>query len=236
MTSLATTIKAIDAALIAKYSGITILTGAVPTVTAVAPFIEEPLPEAYTERVFPSISIKLLSILPDYSRIYETEDFSEEETDYDDTVSPPVRNMRSKPLPYRLMYAVDTWHKARAGESRDLLTEAILHRTQPRGSLTVQNIDGVNIPVWLFWEGGIRTLDEVDVDEMIYHKTLSVIVLSYLSTASAEDVSEEKAVTETRLSFYNRHVEISSSGVTIDDSKNVKDISIRVTDTDEAGS
>jgi hypothetical protein len=230
MTSLATTLKAIDAALIAKYSGITITTS--DGDTGVTAFIEAPMPEVFDERTFPSISIKLLSVLPDYTRIYETEDFNDEETDYDDSVDPPVRSMRSKPLPYRILYSVDTWHRARAGESRDLVTEAILHRTRPRGSMTVQNIDGSNIDVWLFWEGGIRTLDEIDVDEIIYHKTLSVVVLAYLSTTEADTVSEEQVVTAVDLDIYNRHVETDSSGTTVDDSKNVKDISIRVTDTD----
>jgi hypothetical protein len=84
----------------------------------------------------------------------------------------------------------------------------------------------------MFWEGGIRTLDEVDVDEIIYHKTLSVVVLAYLSTVGVDTVSEEKVVTEAQLDIYNRHVETNSDGTTVDDSKNVKDISIRVTDTD----
>lgn len=232
MTSLAVTMKAIDAALLAKYTGITINTGDPPASTSVTPFIEDPNPEQYAERTYPSIAIKMISMTPDYTGIYETEDLNEEEVAYDPGPAPPVRSMRKNPLPYRLLYSLDTWHKARVGESRDLVTEALIHRTDPRGSLTVTNIDGVDIPVWMFWQGGITSVDEYDVDEVIYHKSLTVLILAYVAIVDSDDVTEEKVVTELNLDVSLRHTWRDKDGFHVDDSKNVKDVTIRVTDTD----
>ena len=232
MTSLAVTLKAIDVALVTKYTGLSINTGTPPVATSITAFIEDPDPEVYSERTYPSISIKLISMIPDYSGIYESEDLNEEETDYDPTETPPVRSMRKKPLPFRLAYSLDTWHKARVGESRDLVTEALIYNTDPRGYLTVSNIDGVNIPIWMFWQGGVTSVDEYDVDEVIYHKSLTVVVLAYVAQVAFDDVSEEKVVTELNLDVSSRHTWRDEDGFHVDDSKNVKDVSIRVTDTD----
>ena len=230
MGSLAVTLKAIDAALIAKYTGITISVDSV--VTAVTPFIEEPDPELYTERTFPSVAIKMISMVPDYQAVVDSEDDTTEETDYDAGVTPPERSMRQRPLPFRIMYSIDTWHKANVGESRDLVTEAVLYRTNPRGYLTVENIDEEDINVWMFWSGGVTTLDEADTDEMIYHKNLTVTVLAHLALVEADDVTDLPVATELQLSTYSRRTWQGEDGLEVDDTENVKDITIRVTDTD----
>jgi len=233
MTSYAVTLKAIDAALLAKYSGISINTGNPPASTAVTPFIEDPDPEEYTERVFPSVSIKMLSLVPDYFAIVDSEDLLDEEISYDAGASPPVSTRRQRPLPYRVQYSIDTWHRERVSESRDLLIETILYRTNPRGYLTVQNVDGVNVDVWMIWDGGVTSMDFSETDEIIYRKSLTVYVLAYLALVDASDTSEEKVATELNFEVQSRHTYLDSNGeVQVDDSKNVKDVEIRVTDTD----
>jgi len=233
MTSLAVTLKAIDAALFAKYSGISIDAGDPPAATPVSVFLEDPDPEEYPERVYPSVSIRFISLVPDYTGIVESDDIDEsEEISYDDGVSPPVRTMRKKPLPHRIMYSIDTWHRARVSESRDLVAEAIQYLTDPRGYLTVQNIDGTNIDVWLFWAGGIATADERSTDEIIYHKSLTVSVLAYLARTAVGTTTEVKVATDLDFEVLSRHVYLDSNGdLQIDDSKNVKDVEFRITDT-----
>ena len=234
MTSLATTIKAIDAALVTKYSGISIDTGSPSVVTPVTVFMEDPDPEEYPERVYPSIALKLLSTVPDYFAIVESDDVDDsEEISYNDLVVPPVRTMRKKPLPHRVMYSIDTWHKARASESRDLVAEALLYLTDPRGYLTVQNIDGTAIDLWMFWDGGITAAEERSIDEIIYHKTLTVSILAYLARTAVDTTTDTKVATELDFEVQSRHFYLGAGGVIqIDDSKNVKDVEFRITDTD----
>ena len=233
MTSNAVTLKAIDAALIAKYSGIAINTGDPPASTAVTAFLEIPDPEEYTERVFPSIAIQFLSSVPDYFSIVDSEDLMDEEVSYNAGASPPVSTRRKRPLPHRIQYSVETFHRVRVSESRDLVTEALLHRTDPRGYLTVQNIDGVDIDVWLLWDGGILSKDRTETDETIYRKILTVTALAYLSTVDVATTTEEKVATELNFEVQSRHTYLDSNGVLqVDDSKNVTDVEIRITDTD----
>lgn len=233
MTSYAVTLKAIDEALIAKYSGLSINTGSPPAPTAITPFIEVPDPEVYTERVFPSITIQLLSVVPDYFSIVDSDDLADEEVSYNAGASPPVSTRRQRPLPYRVQYSIDTWHRVRASESRDLVTEALIYNTNPRGYLTVENVDGVDVDVWLIWDGAVTSADSRETDEVIYHKTLTVYVLAYLSLVDAADTTEEKVATELNFEVQSRHTYLDSTGtLQVDDTKNVKDVEIRVTDTD----
>jgi hypothetical protein len=233
MTSNAVTLKAIDAALAAKFAGVSIDVGSPAVSTPVTVFLEEPDPEEYPERVFPSVAIKMLSAVPDYAGIVDSEDLVNEELSTDNGQTPPVITTRKRPLPHRIMYSVDTWHKARVSESRDLLSAAIFHKIDPRDYLTVQNIDGTAITVWLFWVGGISGTEEKHVDEIIYHKTLNVVVLAYLSLVEATDTTDLKVATEHNFEVSLRHTYLDSNGtLQVDDSKNVKDVEFRVTDTD----
>lgn len=237
MGSLAVTIQAVDQALLTKYAGISIPTGALATTTAVSVFMEQPNIEEFPERTFPSISMKLLSITPEYSSIQDSEDDESEEVAYDDTVDPPVRSMREKPLPYRLQYSIDTWHKAIVGESRDLVSQTLIHRTRPRGSLTALNIDGVSTSMWMFWDGGVVVADEYDSDELIYHKVLNVVVIAYLALSEADAVTDAKVVTEAQVEVSLRRTwrgpSDSPTEIQVEDSKNVRDILIGVTETTE---
>ena len=79
----AITIKQLDAALVSRYSGITIDTGNPPASTDVTVFLEEPSSEEFPEVIYPSISIKFLSMTYDVDRAH-TEDELFEETDYND--------------------------------------------------------------------------------------------------------------------------------------------------------
>jgi len=237
MGSIAVTLTAIDQALLTKYSGITIPTGPLATPTAVEVFMEQPSIEEFEERTFPSVSLKMMSVTPDYSRIVDSDDEEEEEVAYDDTETPPVRSMRKRPQPFRIQYSIDTWHKALVAESRDLISEVLMYRTCPRGFLTVANIDGENVDVWLFWEGGFVTSDELHSDEIIYHKTLTLVVVAYLALSAVDDVDEEKVVTEAQVEVSLRSTWRDQGGhpleIQVDDTKNVLDLVIGVTETDE---
>ena len=178
----------------------------------------------------------MLSATPEYSRILDSDDDDEEEVAYDDTATPPVRSMRQKPLPFRIQYSVDTWHKALVGESRDLIAEVLMHRTRPRGSLAVTNIDGTVTNIWLFWEGGVITADEMDTDEIIYHKTLTLVAVAYVALSDADDVEDRKVVTEAQVRVSLRRAWSAPvehpKDVQIDDTKNVLDLTISVDETD----
>lgn len=198
MTSQAVEIPAIDLALASHYSGITIETGVDENgengvVTPVSVFLEEPFTELYTERVYPSINIKYLGHVPDFE-VSHTSDEDAEQVDYDTGVTPHETVNRESPLPYRVLYSIDTWHKVRAIEDRDLVTEAIIKKTKPRGYLTVSNIDGEDVTVWFFTDGSVVQKDEPQPDMVIYHKIVTVSILAYLSGVAFDDTVREKVV------------------------------------------
>jgi hypothetical protein len=172
-------IKEIDNALVARYSGIQIDVDGVPT--AVAVFIENPSTEEFTERVYPSIAIKFMSLESDDPRRH-SDDELDEEIAYNDVPTPPIRTMRQNGEPFRVLYTLDTWHKVRATESRDLVTEAIIERTPPRGYMNVTDIDSGTTPLWVMWEGNVANLDEDLPDITIYHKSLTISVLARVLT------------------------------------------------------
>jgi len=212
--SLAVRVSAVDAALIAKYSGISINTGEPPVPTGVTPFIEEPSTEETPERVYPSVVLKLIAINPRFE-LSESTDDEKEEVDYDDTVFPHERVMRDSPLPYTLMYSLDTWHKIRVGESRDLVYEAIIKRTNPRGYLTVTNIDGNPVTPDLFWGGGVVENDEKKPDIVIYHKTLTLEIPVWLILDDTETREKVAMYVEWKVSSYETKTELDGSIVPI---------------------
>lgn len=230
MTSEATTIPLIDTALASRYSGISINTGDPPAPSAVEVFIEEPDPEEYPERVFPSITIKKLSVRPDFARSHSSDEVEEPIGALDTGVSPPEQTMRESPLPYIVSYSIDTWHKARVSESRDLLKEAVLERTKPRGFMYLNNIDSEQISVNVFWSGGVTDLDEVETDEVIYHKSLTVEILAYLIGDETE--SQAKIVLEHRATVKSRTWVSDSEGhATPIVGEDVTDVTIKITQT-----
>jgi hypothetical protein len=227
----AVTIKNVDEALINRYSGITIDTGDPPSSTGVTAFIEEPASEVYTERTYPAVAIKLMSMLPAYDRAH-TDDEDQEEVDYDPIPSPPIRTMRQRGLPYDIIYSLDTWHKIRVGESRDLITEAIVQRTPPRGYMTVEDVDGGDQDVWVIWYGGLGQLDEILPDGVMYHKSLSIrVMVDLLSIPTTED---KKVVTTIDWKLYNRTVTYDIDGnVVLVPGGDIYDHTLRITESGE---
>lgn len=196
--SLAATQRAVDAALFARYAGISIDvqdSGGAPVATPVEVFIEDPATEEQTERAYPSVAITFLGATFDVDRFHTSDDMPE-------NIGPvsadpvPEQITRPAPKPYRLQYSIDTWHRVRAAEDRDLVAEAIFQRTPPRGFVTLTNVDGETVDVWVLWAGGITSLDERQPDVVIYHKTLTVDVLADILDDPALGI--EKTVTHVR--------------------------------------
>ncbi|MHA2429219.1 MAG: hypothetical protein ACXADB_14450, partial [Candidatus Hermodarchaeia archaeon] len=182
----AVTIENVDQALLARYAGISIDVAGTPT--TVESFIEEPSTEEYPERVYPSITLKLIAINFDETRGHSDDD-EEEEIAYNDGLTPPERTMRLKPSPFLLTYSLDTWHRVMVGESRDLVGRAFQERTHPRGSVDVTDVDGGTESCWVMWVGGVTENDERENDYVIYHKTLTINVLvDLLTDPSTSDV------------------------------------------------
>ena len=196
MPSQSTTLKLIDAAFIARYSGLTIPVGPTPTSTAVEVFIERPNTEETRERTFPSISIIFANMTPDFREMQHSDDDDIEELSTDIGETPPEHISRLKGTPYRIQYVLDTWHKDMVGEDRDLLFETFLRKTPIRGYMPLHNIDGEDISVWVNWSGALTSLDEIDTDTIIYHKSLSLIVLAYLAPVEYDETERNKVVTK----------------------------------------
>lgn len=230
MTSEATTIKLIDAALINRYSGIAIDVGNPPVSTPVEVFIEEPSSEEITERTFPSIAIKFIGLRFDSARAHTNDEMEEPIGALDTGPSPPEQTMRESPLPYIVSYSLDTWHRVMVSESRDLVKEAVVSRTKPRGFMYLNNIDSEQIAVNVFWSGGIVPLDETETDEVIYHKSLTLEIPAYLIGDETE--TQAKTVLEHHATVKNRRWLPDSMGqaepVVGED---VEDVTIRITQT-----
>lgn len=201
----------IDLALITRYSGMTISVAGTPT--AVEVFIEEPSTENYSEKVYPSVSLKLIAMNFDPTRSHSSDD-DEEQIAYNDTVDPPERTMRLNPQPYSLLYSLDTWHKVRAIEDRDLLATAIIEKTPPRGYISVNNVDGETEYCWVLWSGGVVTNDEEEEDYVVYHKTLTLNVFADLLIQST--TRDVKVVTDNIVRMYGTNWKITSDGKLIE--------------------
>lgn len=207
---MAVSIKAVDEALATRYSGLSIDVGEPPLSVPVEVFIEEPLTEQQRERAYPSISLKLIAISFDSARSHSDDD-AEEEVGYNDLITPPERSMRLSPAPFRLTYSLDTWHKVRAGESRDLVTYALIERTHPRGSLSVEDVGGGSELCWVLWTSGVASNDELMEDLVIYHKTVTVDVLVYLLTDPS--VRSVKVAIESLWKTYGRRTVVDADGI-----------------------
>ena len=185
--TLAVQIPKIDAALYQRYSDI-ILNGA-----AVRVFIEEPDTDRYRERVYPSISIKLISMVPAFELLESGYDEDEEVSlDITDPLH-PVRTMRRGPEPYRLLYSVDTWNRPFAADARDLLMITMVSRTPIRSALETENIEGEWINLFMLAEGTVASNDVVGADEVIYHKTRSVEISAWLDMSISQSQTTHRA-------------------------------------------
>lgn len=220
MTTQATTIPSIDAAIAARYAGMVV--GG----QAVRVFVETPDPNKATERVFPSVSIQLLAAIEESDSL-DSEDDSEEEVLFNQGAL--TRTMRRAPIPHRLTYSVDLWSRVRsdgslgASDSRDFLMLAVVKRTPPKSFLTVTTVDGATTTVWAFREGALVTRDEVDADEVIYHKSFSLEVLAHLDMAETSVVPVTAA---TVVEVYSKTPEVVGPSST-----DSLDIEFEITDT-----
>lgn len=196
MTTRSTTLGLIDTGFISRYSGLEIPVGDPAVLTPVEVFMETPNPEEVPERTFPSISIRFINMAPDFGDIQHSDDDEEEELSLDSVPTIPEMIVRQKGMAFRIQYALDTWHRTKVIEDRDLLFETFLRKTPIRGYLPVKNIDNEDISVWVNWMGSLVTADEADYDELIYHKSLTLMVLAYLAPVDAADTERDKVVTK----------------------------------------
>jgi len=215
-TTMATTLEFLDDGFISRYSGIVIPVGDPAVLTPVEVFIETPNPEEVSERTFPSISVRFINMVPDFRDMQHCDDDDEEELSLDSVPTIPEMIMRQKGIAYRIQYSLDTWHRNRVLEDRDLLFETFLRKTPIRGYMTVKNIDDEDITVWVSWMGSVVTADESDVDELIYHKSLSLIVMAYLSQVDSTDTDRDKVVTKAEFEVNSVEDGISKVDVTFE--------------------
>jgi hypothetical protein len=136
-----------------------------------------------------------------------------------------------------MRYSIDTWHKDRAAEDQVLYHEMFRRRTKNKGYLRVLNIDGEYIYLWLFKvNGSLSVHDYDDVDTVIYHKSITVEALVYLTEVEYDETVREKVVNEVHWDVRSREMTLDERGLVgeVDDSKNVTDVVIWVTeDTEE---
>ena len=211
MTSNAVHLIDLDTAMKQHYSGITISVDGVPTPVQV--FLEQPSTEGTPNRVYPSVSILYAGDVPDFESMHSDDD-SVEEIGINSAVSPAERIERIMPEPARVRYIVGTWHKDRAAEDRRLVREVYRKRTPSRGYLTVQNVDGEAIKVWLFRMAPslVEVEDRPDADTIIYHKTLMVEVLVHLSEVEYDETTSTKVAEEVQWDVQSRKVLWNSHG------------------------
>lgn len=234
MVSLSVSQEALENALVAKYQGFSLDVGGIST--SVEVFLETPSNEIHQGRTFPSVSIMYLGESED-TEVQESTDEDQEEVDYDDTVTPPERIMRDGSDPIRMRYSVDTWHKDLAAEDQVLFHEMFRRRTRNKGYIAVQNIDGETVDLWLFKiNGSLSVHDYSDKDERIYHKSIMVEALVYLTEVEYDETERTMVVTEVQWDVKSRETTLNERGLIceVDDAKNVTDVVLRVTeDTEE---
>ncbi len=219
MTSQAVTQDAIEEALIARFSGVQVeIEG---TLTDVEVFLEEPAVEETTERIYPSISLMYLGEVPNFD-IRDTDDEEREEVGYNQTPPVYIRTMRQNPEPTKMRYSVDVYNRVRAQTSRDLLYRAIRKKVKHRDYLTVENVDGEDVTIWMFWTGGIAPLNEVYPDMVVYHHSMTIEVLPYLAIVDNSETEDEKVA-------MNINWKVSSKEVN-EDTGDFEDVEIRITE------
>lgn len=232
MTSNAVDIGGIYLALRSHYAGMSINVGTPAVSTPVTVFLEDPATELVPERIYPSLSITLLSWNED-TEVSESSDDEYEELSYDDTPEVHERVMRQKPLPHRVQFSIDTWHKVRTKEELDLVQIAVLQRTKPRGYLTVATIDSENVDCWMLQQGSVVQRNEHMSDMVILHKIVTVEVLAHLSSVSFDDTIREKVVMKANWEAVNQYLLTQDSGDEILPAKDVTDLIFEFDDVTE---
>lgn len=204
--SLAVTQRIVDQALFDRYQGLVINVeddAGTPVATPVQVFVEDPATEEQPERAYPSIVIQFQGAVFDTEVFHTSDDMPENIGGQITTTAAgpaavvPSQDTRPAPQPYRLSYIIDTWHRVRAGEDRDLVGVALFEATPPRGFLSMFNVDGEPLDAWVLWgAGGITSLDERHADMVVYHKSLTVDVL--VSILDSRQITSEKIVLAVR--------------------------------------
>lgn len=164
----------IDQALHDLFAGFSVTTldrGNVP----VEVFVEDPDPEEYPERVFPSISIEFDDLLVEEQN-YEGED--REEVLVNTGVTPYVATTREVSTWYRVMYLIHTF--ATDAPTDRALIRYVQSRKRPRDSIVVGGL-----PYWIFREGWNKA-DIVNGDQKEYHKIWTVSVLADIDNADTD--------------------------------------------------
>jgi hypothetical protein len=229
---------ALDAALVARYSGIYVLIEGVSTEVEV--FIESPATEYTRDRTYPSISIQYAGDVPDFEQM-DSDDDVDDELDIDLSETPGIATTRKSPEPTRVRYTVDVWVRNSAAIARELNKEVYRKRTPSRGSLQVTNIDGTTQKVWYFRvpPAQVEVDDYSDVDMRIYHHSLMVEALVNLSQVEYDDTTETPVVEEALWDVQSRRYVPDRKGQVgeLIESKDITDRVIRITeDTEEEGS
>ena len=219
--SLAVTLQAVDQAIYNLYSGVLLNGATVPV------FIEEPDPSIVPERVFPSVSIMMLSEIVNLDLLESDRDVGEEVGL--DTTDPlkPILTMRSFPEPYILTYAIDTWNKRDPSDQRDLLQLILNAKTRISNKLECLNIDGDPVYLDMFATSATVPRNERNTDEIIYHTSKMVEVWAWIDLSVPP--TQEKAVGQTQINVRGYKNEVNDPFPPTDPEENL-DIQIRITD------
>jgi len=184
----ATTIPEIELALYTLLSGATISNREGGT-DAVTVFVDDPDPEEYPNRVYPSISILLLSAEHD-TESEDSETGVPYEVSLDSSVSPKLSTVRQTGVPYRMTFQINTWAMNYALADREL-QRWIRLKIPPRTALLVGSE--------YHWTFVIRSanVNERVKDEKIYHHAWTIEVLADLEDTDTDE--QRKQVNEIHL-------------------------------------
>jgi hypothetical protein len=208
MTSQAVFQTAIEDALIARFQGISVVESGFSVPVSV--FMEEPAVEEVAERTYPSVTMMYLGEVPDFGIRDSDDDEEFEEVGYDPVPPVNTREMRPVPEATKLQYSIDTWNKTRAQVSRDLLFQAVRKKIKPRTYLTVKNVDGEDIDLWMFWRGGLVPNHERYPDMIVYHFSLTVEILAYMAVVDNSETTDEKVAMEIQWKVFSKKVDEST--------------------------
>ena len=186
MTDFPNKIPDIDQAWEDKLGGLVLTSGA-----SVAFFQEFPSVDSIPQLTFPAISTQLIGINSDSPR---WEGRPEDLQVGTIAGAVPQSEMIEVPTPYRLLYTVDTWAKARARDDRELLQHIMA---------TVGDTDTLFDPVTNelvhVFKTGFNAIDETNGDIRIYHKSFTYEVLV---TLGSDTVALLAQAVEVNFDFY----------------------------------
>lgn len=161
-------------------------------------FQEQPSVEEAVNRTYPALSITLRDVVPDGPRREGEQEGDRYQIGEDTGVSPPTSDMLPIPTPYRLVYFLETWGRARAVIDR-ALQQLVLERLGDRGVLTLtKSGPGDEDEDVHAFQVGFDNADQDVGDMRIYHKVYTYEVLVELGPT---DVLTVKQVEELRFTM-----------------------------------